>query len=44
MEALDPEDIDTKSLIEYNTVLKNDRRIETIMLPVRDGLSICRKK
>jgi predicted O-methyltransferase YrrM len=44
IEKLDPEDIDTKSIIEYNTLLKKDHRIDTIVLPIRDGLSISRKK
>ena len=42
IEKLDPEDIDTKSIIEYNTLLKKDYRIDTIVLPIRDGLTISR--
>ncbi len=37
-------DIDTISLIEYNKLLKLDPRIETIILPIRDGLTISRVK
>jgi caffeoyl-CoA O-methyltransferase len=44
IEKLDPEDMATKSLIIYNTLLKEDKRIETIVLPIRDGLTISRKK
>jgi len=44
LESLQPEDIDTKTLIEYNKLLKEDARIETIVLPIRDGLTISRKK
>jgi predicted O-methyltransferase YrrM len=44
IEKLDPEDTSTKALIEYNKLLKADNRVETLMLPVRDGLSFCRKK
>jgi len=43
VEPLEPEDVDTKALIEYNKLLKYDNRIETIVLPIRDGLTICRK-
>ncbi|HMC00085.1 MAG TPA: hypothetical protein VKN14_03510, partial [Flavobacteriaceae bacterium] len=43
LEALQPDDIDTKTLIEYNTLLKEDTRIETVLLPIRDGLTINRK-
>jgi predicted O-methyltransferase YrrM len=35
-------DIDTKTLMEYNKLLKNDSRLETILLPIRDGLTISR--
>ena len=34
----------TKALLQYNQMLKNDPRIETVILPVRDGLTIIRKK
>jgi len=36
-------DIDTKILKEYNLLLKNDARVETVLLPIRDGLTISRK-
>lgn len=39
-EPLDPTDMATKALKDYNNVLKMDPRIETIILPVRDGLSL----
>lgn len=44
IELIEPVDIDTKALIEYNLLLKTDKRIETILLPIRDGLTISRKK
>ena len=37
-------DVDTKVLKEYNKLLKEDPRLETILLPIRDGLTISRKK
>lgn len=37
-------DISTKTLLEYNTLLKTDPRIETVLLPIRDGLTISRVK
>ena len=43
IEDLKPDDIDTKALIEYNKLLKEDFRIETVILPIRDGLTISRK-
>ena len=44
IEPVKEDDIDTKALIEYNALLKEDSRIETIILPIRDGLTISRKK
>jgi len=44
IEKVDPKDIDTKALITYNILLKEDPRIETILLPIRDGLTISRVK
>ncbi|MCW5517692.1 O-methyltransferase [Muriicola sp. Z0-33] len=37
---LDPKDKATKILLEYNKMLKEDPRIETVLLPVRDGLTV----
>ncbi|MFD1162766.1 O-methyltransferase [Hwangdonia seohaensis] len=37
------EDTSTPALIEYNALLKNDKRVETVVLPIRDGLTISRK-
>ena len=44
VEELDPKDIDTKALLAYNTLLNSDERIETVLLPIRDGLTISRVK
>jgi len=44
VEKLDPKDNSTKAVLEYNTLLKEDPRIETVLLPIRDGLTISRKK
>lgn len=44
VEKLDPKDQDTKALIAYNKLLKKDKRVETILLPIRDGLTITRIK
>ncbi len=39
-----PNDEETKSLQLYNRMINNDPRVEVVLLPIRDGLSICRKK
>ena len=44
VEKLDPKDIDTKVLLDYNKLLNADDRLETVLLPIRDGLTISRVK
>jgi len=44
IEDLKPNDVDTKTLIEYNKLLNTDPRVETILLPIRDGLTVTRVK
>ncbi len=44
VEPLDEKDLSTKTVVDYNSLLKNDSRIETVVLPIRDGLTISRKK
>ncbi len=44
IEPLNAIDNTTKAIIEYNSLLKNDDRVESVILPIRDGLSISRKK
>ncbi len=39
-----PSDIDAVALKAYNKKLKEDNRVETVILPVRDGLSLTRIK
>jgi predicted O-methyltransferase YrrM len=43
-EKADEKDVDTIALQAYNTLLNTDDRIETVMLPIRDGLTISRVK
>ncbi len=44
IEPVKADDTSTKALIVYNKLLKKDQRIETVLLPIRDGLAISRKK
>jgi caffeoyl-CoA O-methyltransferase len=37
-------DLDTKILKDYNLKIQNDDRVENILLPIRDGLMVARKK
>ncbi|MDD2985186.1 O-methyltransferase [Flavobacterium sp.] len=42
VEPLKEGDLSTKILLEYNKRLKEDIRIETVLLPIRDGLTVSR--
>jgi len=42
LEPLQPNDLSTKTLLEYNQLLKNDPRVESVLLPIRDGLTVSR--
>lgn len=44
VEKLDPKDTDTKVLLAYNKLLNEDSRIESVLLPIRDGLTLSRVK
>lgn len=38
------DDYQTKGIIEFNLLVKNDNRVEKVILPLRDGMTIIRKK
>lgn len=40
----DAKDADTNALIKYNKLINDDPRLETVLLPIRDGLTISRVK
>jgi predicted O-methyltransferase YrrM len=42
LEPLQKNDLSTKILLDYNQLLKNDPRVETVLLPIRDGLTVSR--
>jgi predicted O-methyltransferase YrrM len=44
VEPVNPKDSDTIALLEFNRKLLHDPRIEVVLLPIRDGLSLARKK
>ncbi|NLP57327.1 O-methyltransferase [Lutibacter sp. B1] len=44
IEELEKKDKDTRILLEYNKLLSTDDRVETVLLPIRDGLTITRVK
>lgn len=42
LEEVKENDTATKTLLAYNELLKNDSRVETVLLPIRDGLTVSR--
>ena len=44
VEEVNTDDTDTIALKKFNTFVQQDERVENILLPVRDGLMIIRKK
>ena len=45
--VLNPEenkDASTQAILKYNKLLAKDERLETVLLPIRDGLTLSRKK
>jgi len=43
VKPINDDDISAKAIVNYNKLLKEDSRIETVVLPIRDGLTISRK-
>lgn len=42
VEPVDAKDKATQILVDYNRMLKEDSRVETVLLPIRDGLTLTR--
>jgi predicted O-methyltransferase YrrM len=42
LEEVKANDITTQILLEYNQLLKDDPRVETVLFPIRDGLTVSR--
>jgi predicted O-methyltransferase YrrM len=38
------DDLDTAALLEFNKFVQKDERVENVLLPVRDGIMLIRKK
>jgi predicted O-methyltransferase YrrM len=38
------DDFQTKGIIEFNSFIKNNHQVEKVILPVRDGMTVIRKK
>lgn len=44
LEEVKPNDKDTQVLVELNRMIHEDHRVQEVLLPIRDGLLIARKK
>jgi len=44
IQPLEQGDTQTRAIIDFNSFISNDKRIEQVLLPLRDGLTIIRKK
>ncbi len=43
-EVVDKNDLQTKGIIAFNDFVKSDSRVETVIFPIRDGITVLRKK
>lgn len=43
LEEIEEKDIDTKAIHEFNEFVQNDNRVENVIIPLRDGLTMIRK-
>lgn len=44
LQPLQKNDTQTKAIMEFNDMVANDNRVEKVILPIRDGLTLIRKK
>ncbi len=42
LETIKEKDISTETLVAYNKLINEDARVETVLLPIRDGLTVTR--
>ncbi|MBD2703056.1 class I SAM-dependent methyltransferase [Spirosoma sp. BT702] len=44
VERVKQSDLDTQSVLAFNQLIQNDPRVENVLLPVRDGIMMIRKR
>jgi len=44
LEEVKANDKSTQILLDYNRIINEDERVETVLLPIRDGLTVTRVK
>lgn len=43
VQKINPDDLDTLALLEFNEKIQSDPRVQNVLLPIRDGLMVIRK-
>lgn len=43
IQKIDPEDLDTQAILQFNKKVQEDKRVQNVLFPVRDGLMVVRK-
>ena len=44
IEPIDEKDFETKAIVAFNKKIQEDKRVENVLVPVRDGLMVMRKR
>jgi caffeoyl-CoA O-methyltransferase len=44
LQTPDKNDAQTKGMIDFNTFVKNNKKVEKVIFPLRDGMTVIRKK
>jgi predicted O-methyltransferase YrrM len=44
VQEVQPNDTYTKGILDFNKKVKKDNRVEKVILPIRDGIFLIRKK
>ena len=44
LQPMKKQDKDTRGIVEFNEFVQNDERVENVLLPIRDGIMLVRKK
>jgi caffeoyl-CoA O-methyltransferase len=44
LQVPDKNDAQTKGVIDFNTFIKNNKKVEKVIFPLRDGMTVIRKK
>lgn len=43
IQKINPEDLDTQAILQFNKKIQEDKRVQNVLFPIRDGLMVVRK-